>query len=81
MAGSMGTLGGQDVVQAEVQKALEGQSVDWRSRIWEGFLVLSLIVSFFFLTWLIVSQVIASMPVWQELSLIHISEPTRPSKS
>ena len=77
MAGGMGTLGGQDVVAAEVQKALEGKSVDWRSRIWEGFLVLSLIISFFFLTWLIASQVIASMPVWQERGVVDfLTSPT-----
>ena len=77
MAGGMGTLGGQDVVAAEVQKALEGKSVDWRSRIWEGFLVLSLIISFFFLTWLIASQIIASMPVWQERGVVDfLTSPT-----
>lgn len=77
MAGGMGTLGGRDIVQAEVQKALEGTTVDWRSRIWEGFLVFSLIVSFFFLTWLIASQVIASMPVWQERGVIDfLTSPT-----
>ena len=77
MAGSLGRLGGQDAVEAQVRLALEGHAVDWRSRIWEAFLVLSLVISFFFLIWLLLSQVIASMPVWQERGLVDfLSSPT-----
>ncbi len=73
----LGTLGAQDEVQAEVAAALRGTSVDWRSRMWEGFLVLSLVISFFFLTWLIASQVMQSLPVWQERGLIDfLTSPT-----
>jgi len=70
MGGRTGTLGSQAEVQEQVRLALQGKGVDWRSRVWEGFLVLSLIISFFFLVWLIASQVIASMPVWQERGVI-----------
>lgn len=66
----LGTLGAQEEVQAEVEAALKGKTVDWSSRMWEGFLVFSLLVSFFFLTWLIVSQVLQSMPVWQERGVV-----------
>jgi phosphate transport system permease protein len=80
MARSLGTLGGQDAVEAQVRLALEGNAVDWRSRVWEAFLVFSLIVSFFFLIWLLVSQVIASMPVWQERGVIDfLTSPTNSS--
>jgi phosphate transport system permease protein len=72
MAGRLGTLGSGPEVQESVRRALEGQAVDWRSRIWEGFLVFSLIVSFFFLIWLIASQVIASIPAWESRGLVGI---------
>lgn len=77
MSGRLGNLGAQDEVQESVRRTLQGRSADWRSRIWEAFLVFSLIVSFFFLIWLLVSQIIASMPVWQERGLIDfLTSPT-----
>jgi phosphate transport system permease protein len=79
MTGRTGTLGSQAEVQEQVRLALQGRAVDWRSRLWEAFLVLSLIISFFFLVWLIASQVIASMPVWQERGVVDFL--TRPTSS
>jgi phosphate transport system permease protein len=77
MAGNLGKLGAQDAVQEQVRQALQGTAVDWRSRIWEAFLVFSLVVSFFFLIWLLTSQIIASMPVWQERGVIDfLTSPT-----
>lgn len=77
MAGRAGTLGDQPEVQESVRRALEGKALDWRSRIWEAFLVLSLVISFFFLIWLIASQVVASMPVWQERGVVDfLTSPT-----
>ena len=80
MAGNLGKLGAQDAVQEQVRQALQGKTVDWRSRIWEAFLVFSLVVSFFFLIWLLTSQIIASMPVWQERGVIDfLTSPTNSS--
>jgi phosphate transport system permease protein len=72
VAGRLGTLGSGPEVQESVRRALEGSGVDWRSRVWEAFLVLSLFISFFFLVWLIASQVIASLPAWQARGVIDI---------
>lgn len=80
MGGRLGTLGAQDEVQESVRRALAGKGADWRSRIWEAFLVFSLIISFFFLIWLLVSQLVASMPVWQERGVIDfLTSPTHSS--
>lgn len=77
MSGARGTLGSEAVVQEQVRRALAGKALDWRSRLWEAFLVLSLVISFFFLLWLIASQVIASLPVWQERGVVDfLTSPT-----
>jgi phosphate transport system permease protein len=70
MAGRLATLGNQSEATEAVRRALEGRTTDWRSRIWEAFLVISLVISFGFLIWLLVSVFIQSMPVWQERGLV-----------
>ena len=49
MAARLATLGSQSEATEAVRRALEGGRADWRSRAWEAFLVISLVVSFFFL--------------------------------
>jgi phosphate transport system permease protein len=76
MAGRLATLGNQSEATEAVRRALEGKTTDWRSRVWEAFLVISLVISFAFLIWLLVSVFIESMPVWQERGLMDfISTP------
>ncbi len=76
MAGRLATLGNQSEATEAVRRALEGKTTDWRSRIWEAFLVISLVISFAFLIWLLVSVFIESVPVWQERGLMDfISRP------
>lgn len=76
MAGRLATLGNQSEATEAVRRALEGKTTDWRSRIWEAFLVISLVISFAFLIWLLVSIFIESVPVWQERGLVDfISAP------
>ncbi len=72
MAGRLSTLSSGPEVQESVRRALEGKGVDWRSRLWEAFLVFSLVVSFVFVFWLIASQVIASIPAWQARGVVEI---------
>ena len=70
MAGRLATLGAQSETSEAVRRALEGKQADWRSRAWEAFLVISLVISFFFLIWLLVSTFIESLPVWQQRGLV-----------
>jgi phosphate transport system permease protein len=65
MAARLAALGSQEETTEAVRRALEGRQADWRSRAWEAFLVVCLVISFFFLIWLLVSILVASMPVWQ----------------
>jgi phosphate transport system permease protein len=84
MSGRLATLGSQPEVSEAVRRTLEGKKADWRSRVWEAFLVISLIVSFFFLVWLLVSIFIDAMPVWQERGLVDfLTTPlaTQPDKA
>jgi phosphate transport system permease protein len=69
MAGRLASLGSQPETAEAVRRALEGRRTDWRSRVFEAFLVVSLVISFFFLIWLLVSTFIESIPVWQERGL------------
>jgi phosphate transport system permease protein len=64
------SLGSQSEATEAVRRALEGHERDWRSRAFEAFLVLSLIVSFFFLIWLLIDILIGSLPVWQTRGLV-----------
>lgn len=70
MSGRLATLGSQPEATEAVRRALEGRKADWRSRAWEAFLVISLVVSFFFLVWLLVSVFVDSLPVWQERGVV-----------
>jgi phosphate transport system permease protein len=70
MAGRLATLGAQAETTEAVRRALEGRQTDWRSRAFEAFLIVSLVISFFFLVWLLVSTFIESLPVWQERGLV-----------
>ena len=62
MASRFASLGSQPETAEAVRRALEGREVDWRSRIWEAFLILSLIISFFFLVWLLLDILVGSLP-------------------
>ena len=84
MAGRLATLGAQSETSEAVRRALEGQQADWRSRAFEAFLIVSLVVSFFFLIWLLVSTFIESLPVWQQRGLVDfLSTPlaSKPEKA
>jgi phosphate transport system permease protein len=70
MAGRLAGLGSQAETAEAVRRALEGREVDWRSRAFEAFLIISLVISFFFLIWLFVSTFLEAMPVWQERGLM-----------
>jgi phosphate transport system permease protein len=70
MAGRLASLGSQPEASEAVRRALEGRGTDVRSRVFEVFLVVSLVVSFFFLIWLLVSTFLVSIPVWQERGLV-----------
>lgn len=75
----LASLGAQSEATEAVRRALEGGRTDWRSRAWEAFLVFSLIVSFFFLLWLLASVFLQSLPVWTERGPIDFM--TRPLAS
>jgi phosphate transport system permease protein len=70
MAGRMASLGQQPEATEAVRRALEGRRADWRSRLFEGFLLFSLVVAFFFLVWLLVATFVESIPVWTERGLL-----------
>lgn len=70
MAGRMASLGQQPEATEVVRRALEGRRADWRSRLFEGFLLFSLVVAFFFLVWLLVATFVESIPVWTERGLL-----------
>ena len=70
MAGRLASLGAQPETSEAVRRALEGKQADWRSRAWEAFLIISLVVSFFLLIWLLVSTIMESVPVWQQRGLV-----------
>jgi phosphate transport system permease protein len=65
MGGRLASLGSQAETREAVRRAIEGGRTDWRSRAFEAFLLASLVVSFFFLVWLLVSILVDSLPVWQ----------------
>jgi phosphate transport system permease protein len=69
MAGRLASLGSPSETSAAVRRALEGSGSDRASRVFEGFLLASLVISFAFLLWLLVSTFATSMPVWQERGL------------
>jgi phosphate transport system permease protein len=76
MTGRLSTLGAQSEATEAVRRALEGGKTDWRSRGWEAFLIISLVVAFFFLVWLLVSTFIQSIPVWTDRGLLDfVSKP------
>jgi phosphate transport system permease protein len=64
------SLGSQSEATEAVRRAIEGHGRDWRSRAFEAFLILSLIVSFFFLIWLLLDILMGSLPVWQTRGLL-----------
>jgi phosphate transport system permease protein len=64
------SLGSQPEATEAVRRALEGREVDWRSRAFEIFLILSLIISFFFLVWLLLDIFISSLPVWETRGVV-----------
>lgn len=66
MSGRLASLGSQAETREAVRRALEGHGSDPRSRLWEAFLVLSLLTAFVFLVWLMASVLVQSLPVWQE---------------
>lgn len=76
MATRLANLGSQPETTEAVRRALEGRQADWRSRAFEAFLIVSLVIAFFFLIWLLVSTFIVSVPVWQERGLVDfVSRP------
>lgn len=81
MAVRMARLGNQPEATEAVRRALEGKTTDWRSRIWEAFLVVSLVISFTFLIWLLVSVFIESLPVWQERGVVDFVSTPLASKA
>jgi phosphate transport system permease protein len=70
MGARFASLGSQSEATEAVRRALEGHETDWRSRLFEAFLILSLIASFFFLVWLLVDILMGSLPVWQERGVV-----------
>jgi phosphate transport system permease protein len=81
MAGRLARLGNQPEATEAVRRALEGKTTDWRSRAWEAFLVFSLVISFAFLIWLLVSVFIESLPVWQERGVVDFVSTPLASKA
>jgi phosphate transport system permease protein len=70
MAGGMASLGAQDHTTEQVRRVLEGRRTDWAGRLWEGFLVLSLLIAFAVLVWLLVDVFAGSVSVWQERGVV-----------
>jgi phosphate transport system permease protein len=70
MSGRLSSLGSQPEATEAVRRALEGRKADWRSRLWEAFLLASLFIAFFFLVWLLASIFVDSLPVWQDRGLV-----------
>ena len=70
MASRFASLGTQPETAEAVRRALEGHEVDWRSRVFEAFLILSLLTSFFFLLWLLLDVFMGALPVWQERGVV-----------
>ena len=64
------SIGAQPEASEAVRRALEGRELDWRSRLFEAFLILSLIISFFFLVWLLLDILMGSLPVWQSRGVV-----------
>ena len=70
MGSRFASVGSQPEAAEAVRRALEGHAFDWRSRIWETFLILSLIISFFFLLWLLIDILVGSLPVWRDRGVV-----------
>jgi phosphate transport system permease protein len=66
MSARLASLGSQAETSEVVRRALEGRGTDWRSRLWEAFLLASLAVAFVFLIWLLLDIFADSLPVWQQ---------------
>jgi len=75
MSGRLASLGSQPEASEAVRRALEGRRADWRSRLWEAFLLASLFIAFFFLVWLLFSIFVDSLPVWQNRGVDFLTTP------